>query len=606
MSDASITMLESPDGPVAANRPAVVAEDIDNRVVDLTSDGIHVRRASSKDPTRPIAKDNLNFLNSHLSKDHATIAIRDGKVLVKDNCSTFGTTINDNFIIPDHWFELKNEDVLGFIVSKPSEFVHDIHQKFATNENHLISLSNFANAALGLQFKVNVNEFTLSLVKILNGHKYFKAATETPEVTDANGAFESDMEEVRKEHKERLLEVQDQLRSVHKAKQEEWEQKCKQLSTACDMFDRYQSILGVKTDDVLSSLVPEDNLDASEDEGYLESSRVEDDNCCLEESDDDIEEYPLNDYECSRVVIPDVELPPYYKDFAEETEDEDYFESSRMEDDDCYLDESDDDVEEYPLSDHGWRRVVIPDVELPPYYKDVAEEGEESDDEYQVASEQSDVDSSELEFSSDIEIECCGVKRIPMVIDGYYRPYKPLCVLDVESVPDQEDAETNSVWVLELEDASTDSVSEGSDEHIWGQEYLESGSESESESDYETESRPLLNCGILAGSEIELEGNDLFAADCCGTCSSHFPEDISSDSESVVLNRKRSHSDLDEEDSDTLISEQEAYEHPAKKQKVIESTKYKLLKEVGKGLLYSLGTVIALGIYGSTLDGSEL
>lgn len=596
MSDASITMLDSPGGPVAANPPAVAAEDIDNRVVDLASDGIHVRRASSKDPTRPVARGNLNFLNSHLSKDHATIAIRDGKVLIKDNCSTFGTTINDNFIIPDHWFELKNGDVLGFIVSKPSEFVRDIHQKFATNENHLIPLSVFANAALGLQFKVNVNEKTLTLVKIANGHKSFKAATETSEGTDTNGAFEYDMEDVRKEHKERLLEVQDQLRSVHKAKQEDWEQKCKQLSTACDMFDRYQSILDQRTDDGPSLLVADDDLEPSEDEESLESSRVEDVDCYLDDSDDDAEENSLSDR-----VIPDVELPPYYPEFADEGEDKDYLESPLVEDEDCYLDDSDDDAEENPLSD--W---VILDVEVPPYYKDVTEEFEETDDEYQFAPEESEEDSSELEVSSDLEIECCGVKRIPVVIDGYYRPYKPLYVLDVETVPELEDAETNSVWVLELEDASTDSASEGSDEHIWGQENLESGSESESNSDYETESRPLLNCGILADSEIELEDHDLFAADCCGTCSSHFPEDTSSDSESVVLNRKRSYSDLEEDEPDTLISEQEEDEHPAKKQKLNESAKSKLLKEVGKGLLYSLGTVIALGIYGSTLNGSDL
>lgn len=580
MSENSFTMLD------AQSHSSPPVEDADNRVVEVTENGIPVRRASVRDQERLTTENNLNFSNSHLSKDHAIISLIGGKVMVKDNNSTFGTTINDDFLIPDYWFELKDQDTLGFIVSKPSKFVYDVHQKFISNDNHLIPLSEFAHAQLGLKFKVDLNGNVLTLSKISNGHKSFKSAMETSEVTDTNGAFDSDndIEEVRREHKERLLEVQQQLRSLHKAKQEEKEQKSKQLATASEMFDRYQSILDDNDNPVvLSTLVAQDNLEHSEDDDYLEPSSVEDVNegedCYFEESEDEVEEYPIlkND-------------PP----------------------------------KTYP---YLARSALITDVDVPPYYKTVSEcnkkEDESDDGEYQNATEEEEEEEEEEEDdleANDVEIECCGTKAI-RIVDGNYRPYKPLYVLDVET-PYLEDAEDSG-------SASEKSEVQNSCWHQVNSE-SEGSTSSESDSDYESETEHLFWPGNFVPndegvtgetdsswlSESDSEATEVcwcLVASCWGTCSPHLSEegDISvSDSKSQVSeSKKRTFSDLSD-DSDTAVSEPEEEheedDHVSKKQKPNDSPKYKLLKEIGKGVLYSVGTIIALGIYGSTLDGSDL
>ena len=97
---------------------------ITNERVIMFSHGqsVPVRRSSLKQEDRIAKLTNLYFRNNHLSKEHAIIRYdeNDG-FFIKDTNSTFGTVLNrDKVLIPDIEFPLKNNDEIGFIMSKPS------------------------------------------------------------------------------------------------------------------------------------------------------------------------------------------------------------------------------------------------------------------------------------------------------------------------------------------------------------------------------------------------------------------------------------------------------------------------------------------------------
>lgn len=88
-----------------------------------------IRRSSKRDEDRKQAVNNLYLDNSHISKDHACLRMIKGRLCIKDCGSTFGTTINDNFIVSGMWHELSPEETIGFVISKPSSRIAEVIKK---------------------------------------------------------------------------------------------------------------------------------------------------------------------------------------------------------------------------------------------------------------------------------------------------------------------------------------------------------------------------------------------------------------------------------------------------------------------------------------------
>lgn len=128
-----------------------------------SGDKVEVRRASTKDTSRNASLTNLYFKNSHLSKLHASLSYsEDDGFKLKDEDSTFGTVLNDQFLVPGNWFPIKSGDKVGFIVSKPSSFISEIVSKNGSAKT--ISLNEFNNPQVALQF---VSEIDNDVIKFL-------------------------------------------------------------------------------------------------------------------------------------------------------------------------------------------------------------------------------------------------------------------------------------------------------------------------------------------------------------------------------------------------------------------------------------------------------
>ncbi|CCE82457.1 Piso0_002184 [Millerozyma farinosa CBS 7064] len=134
-------------------------DEIKDRFVIL-KDGqeISVKRASERDDTREESYDNLNFRNSHLSKEHAKFRLLNGRLWVRDNGSTFGTIINGSRIVPHKWFPLNEGDIIGFIIAIPSMAITKVVRRFENQDK--ILLSEFGEPSIGfsLQFELSENK----------------------------------------------------------------------------------------------------------------------------------------------------------------------------------------------------------------------------------------------------------------------------------------------------------------------------------------------------------------------------------------------------------------------------------------------------------------
>ncbi|EAZ63835.2 hypothetical protein PICST_28394 [Scheffersomyces stipitis CBS 6054] len=127
-----------------------------DRVIPLAPGSeVLVRRASERNEDRTPQLNNLFFKNSHLSKTHAAIKNIDGSFYIKDLGSTFGSVLNNNFIVKDAFFRLSNGDKVGFVISKPSATISSVLKKYKTKK--LIPLTEFSSPTVALNFEVRIS-----------------------------------------------------------------------------------------------------------------------------------------------------------------------------------------------------------------------------------------------------------------------------------------------------------------------------------------------------------------------------------------------------------------------------------------------------------------
>ncbi|CAH6721539.1 hypothetical protein CLIB1444_06S04478 [[Candida] jaroonii] len=116
---------------------------------------IIIGRASTRDPARTPSNDNLWFFNSQLSKCHAYLQNEDGKLSLYDFNSSFGTVLNNKVLKPSHVVEVKDGDVVSFIMVKSYNSIKKI---FDSCNTPMIDLKTFGNPRLMMSFKIEVEK----------------------------------------------------------------------------------------------------------------------------------------------------------------------------------------------------------------------------------------------------------------------------------------------------------------------------------------------------------------------------------------------------------------------------------------------------------------
>lgn len=164
---------------------------LDERLIDYDDEKlIYVRRGSQRDSRRVIGRDNLNFDNSHLSKEHACFQYKNGALYVKDCGSTFGTTVNDKFIVANRWHVLESCDTIGLIVSKPSTWIAKIVKKFPDHDD--IPLEEFSNPPIGLKLRFDYLDDKLKFGVVRDDRDHESVSEVVPIDVSMNETYDTD------------------------------------------------------------------------------------------------------------------------------------------------------------------------------------------------------------------------------------------------------------------------------------------------------------------------------------------------------------------------------------------------------------------------------
>ena len=171
----------------------------DHRRITLgKGDFSDIKRESDRETSRFGSSDNLFFKHPQLSKAHGKLMNDDGRLLLMDVGSSFGTVVNDEFIKPHSFVEIKDFDRIGFIIMRSVSYIKNVVDM---SEDILIPLSDFGNPGVMLQFRVVVNKndkdphsIDVEFVPIAHLHSRKPNDNSNDEITIFEN-FESDNEE---------------------------------------------------------------------------------------------------------------------------------------------------------------------------------------------------------------------------------------------------------------------------------------------------------------------------------------------------------------------------------------------------------------------------
>ncbi|CAK7901647.1 hypothetical protein CAAN1_11S03840 [[Candida] anglica] len=139
-----------------ASSPSVSTNAVIRKVKVDEGQEVPIKRASYKDQSREAKENNLFFHNTHLSKNHASLKFFKNGLYIRDCSSTFGTVLNGQVLSPTCWFPLENNDVVRFIILKPSSFISDVFKRFGFSNS--VDLLEFENAQTGLAFQIAITD----------------------------------------------------------------------------------------------------------------------------------------------------------------------------------------------------------------------------------------------------------------------------------------------------------------------------------------------------------------------------------------------------------------------------------------------------------------
>lgn len=131
-----------------------------------------IRRASSRDSSRSQSPSNLCFDHSQMSKVHAVVTLDGDDVKIKDMNSSFGTVIDDGFLVPHQEYVLEDGDALGFIIYKSYDKIRNVLSTVDYNEGETIPLSAFDDPKIMLNFVVGLQKGNGKVILTLENDDY--------------------------------------------------------------------------------------------------------------------------------------------------------------------------------------------------------------------------------------------------------------------------------------------------------------------------------------------------------------------------------------------------------------------------------------------------
>lgn len=125
-----------------------------------------IRRASARSDARQPTLTNLFFQGSHISKVHGAVRFKNNQYQIIDYNSTFGTIVNNNYILPNIWFNLRDSDVVGFVMAKPSSSILKVRDNWikANDLKNQIPLKEFNYPNIHLTFKVSMIDDSIKFI----------------------------------------------------------------------------------------------------------------------------------------------------------------------------------------------------------------------------------------------------------------------------------------------------------------------------------------------------------------------------------------------------------------------------------------------------------
>ncbi|ODV76959.1 uncharacterized protein CANTADRAFT_92112 [Suhomyces tanzawaensis NRRL Y-17324] len=550
----------------------VVLGTIPNERIVALNEGeeVLIRRASTRDNSRAARITNLNFRNTHLSKSHAVLKYENASFFLKDEGSTFGTVVNNNFLLEGAWVKLVTGDTVGFIVTKPLAAIAEVTLRHA--DQATVPMSEFKPASLGLEFLIVISHNIIKFVPI-----------EVLEVKEASD--ETLLEDFTKD----VTEVSDEEIDGDKITAESLNGSLKQESSSED------------------TVVEEEALECLYNLG-----------CCPGQAGV-IQRYDPPTKSSDSLLTRLFEFfmerfsPKVDKESESRVEDKEY--DANEDDVELILDEHSSDAVEPEEKSSG--DVVEPEEEAS---GDVVEPEEEVSDDVvecrctQTLEEDESNEEDELtaraveicEFSeeedSDLDLLLHGINARVSESEVGSESNESGSELDVESEnltgsgsDSESESESESSSLLDYNSISEVSSISSDASLISDILQLEAGSDnSESESSDGIEVTP-----VQVGKTVFLvaNGEDLVDSlasepDCWGRWNQQ------------CKGRKRTFDETkeDDEDDDYEVDDAEVSPPPEKKAKKVSSTLKTFAKEVGKGLFYVIATITALGIYGGKLN----
>lgn len=149
----------------------------DERIVPfINGQSVSIKRASDRQEGRFAKLTNLYFRNNHLSKEHAKIRYdREQGFYIQDANSTFGTVLNnEKVLIPGVEHLLNTNDTVGLIMSKTSLQIKKITEEFISANStdkdiRSIPISEFDNPTIVINFRIDIKDSILKLIPIERG-----------------------------------------------------------------------------------------------------------------------------------------------------------------------------------------------------------------------------------------------------------------------------------------------------------------------------------------------------------------------------------------------------------------------------------------------------
>lgn len=522
------------------------AEDIpsNSRVIDLSSGPLTVGRASAKDGGRSAKISNLYIRNSHLSKAHARVWVEDGAVYLEDVGSTFGTIWNNNLLVPEKPVAIYAGDSIGFVVNRPSDVLKSLISKALNGP--MVLLDKLLNPRVQLQYvvhNVDLQKQTLVLLPVNDStaDASINLVIDINDVEDTPDVVSPASDGLAVENSDDEAPVEEKIVKESSFGEDDKTQDLCCVSVDDESGDECVVVIEEHDHEELHS---DESLNDHDAAGGAEDS-FEEGHISADESQDEEEHIS-----------------------AENSQEEDLnsAEDSEEEDNHIYAVEylNDDDEYSHELADED-DSIVPSGCHLP-----VSIMASEDESAYDYENEEQHLDDLEASHEDD--------SRIDAILG-----FQDYCVLRVKSLFDDSDEEDSFVPLQQ----ECNECCECSDEYDSEVETPSSGSESECifnslhYSDDETVSDP--------------EGSAYDCYEINLACQKLIPLMVSALAVPAETSRKRSYDEAELEEDDER-------EKPAKIKKTQPSTLRTILKELGKGLFYVTGTIVALAAYGKHLE----